>query len=43
MPAGAAYVGRPTRWGNPATPANLHVITARFHLAQPITLAGHAR
>jgi len=39
-PAGAVYVGRPTRWGNPATPATLHLVVVRFHPDRPQAFTG---
>src|SRR5947209_57631 len=29
MPAGTVYVGRPTKWGNPWSPANTHILTVK--------------
>lgn len=46
MPAGAVYVGRPSKWGNPWSPANsTHITMARglkanaIESTRPMTLA----
>lgn len=40
MPEGAIYVGRPTKWGNPYTPANYTVITDHTTFqSRPATIA----
>lgn len=45
MPAGAIYVGRPTKWGNPIRLLNQHALIDHHgveHLAEPGTARGLA-